>query len=85
MYVSVHICFVWQVFGATNVELVTKTRMEHLTDMDKEKTKKQSKHPLESFLGIAEQEEKAQAPEGAMAANGVGIIWIYDLLNYTFV
>ena len=42
--------------------------MEHLTDHDKKKEKK-SRTPLESFLGIAEQQEKI---EGA-AANGVRI------------
>ena len=47
---------------------MTKTRTEHLTEQDKQKTKKNSRHPLESFLGIAEQEEKAQA---AGASNGV--------------
>ncbi|XP_064620295.1 ankyrin repeat domain-containing protein 13D-like [Lineus longissimus] len=56
-----------KVFSASNVELVTKTRTEHLTEQEKQKTKKNNRNPLESFLGIAEQEEKAQA--GA-AANG---------------
>lgn len=55
-----------KVFGASNVELVTKTRTEHLTEQDKEKTKKTAKNPLESFLGIAEQHEKVQGAE----ANG---------------
>ena len=58
-----------KVFCASNVELVTKTRMEHLTDRDKQKSRKTSKHPLESFLGMAEQEEKIQ---GAMP-NGVSM------------
>jgi len=58
---------VLQVFSASNVELVTKTRTEHLTDQDKIQCKKNSKNPLESLFGMAEKEEKAQ---GAMA-NGV--------------
>ena len=54
-------------FSASNVELITKTRTEHLTDQDKQRCKKSSsKTPLESFLGMAEQEEKTQG-----AANGV--------------
>ena len=63
-------------FSATNVELVTKTRTEHLTEQDKEKTKKIVRTPLESFLGIAEQTEKSvtsptsEDAEGA-TANGV--------------
>lgn len=47
-----------KVFSATNVELITKTRTEHLTDTDKAKAK-QPKTPLQSFLGIAEIEEKS--------------------------
>lgn len=46
-----------KVFSASNVELITKTRTEHLTDIDKAKAK-QPKTPLQSFLGIAEIEEK---------------------------
>ncbi|XP_074643517.1 ankyrin repeat domain-containing protein 13D-like [Tubulanus polymorphus] len=55
-----------KVFSASNVELVTKTRTEHLSEQDKARTKKTSRNPLESFLGVAEQEEKAQsaAPNG---------------------
>lgn len=45
-------------FGASNVELVTKTRSEHLSEEDKAKFKS-AKTPLQSFLGIAEVEEKA--------------------------
>uniref|UniRef100_T1HUF5 Ankyrin repeat domain-containing protein n=1 Tax=Rhodnius prolixus TaxID=13249 RepID=T1HUF5_RHOPR len=47
-----------KVFGASNVELVTKTRSEHLSEEDKAKFKS-AKTPLQSFLGIAEVEEKA--------------------------
>ena len=51
-----------KVFTATNVELVTKTRTEHLTERDKEECKTNGANnlslaPLQSFLGIAETEE----------------------------
>ncbi|KAM9117851.1 ankyrin repeat domain-containing protein 13B isoform 2-T2 [Pangshura tecta] len=42
-----------KVYGASNVELVTRTRTEHLSDQHKGKPK--GKTPLQSFLGIAEQ------------------------------
>ncbi|OCT94015.1 hypothetical protein XELAEV_18011678mg [Xenopus laevis] len=42
------------VYGASNVELITRTRTEHLSDQHKGKSKG-SKTPLQSFLGIAEQ------------------------------
>jgi hypothetical protein len=63
-----------KVFGASNVELVTKTRTEHLTDKEKQKCKKSSsRSPLESFLGMAsEQEEKAVAG----ASNGVSGLFL---------
>ena len=59
-------------FCATNVELITKTRTEHLTEQDKKNSKK-SRTPIESFLGIAEQHDKMQ---GA-TANGVLYCLIY--------
>ncbi|EMP37787.1 Ankyrin repeat domain-containing protein 13B [Chelonia mydas] len=43
-----------KVYGASNVELITRTRTEHLSDQHKAKSKG-SKTPLQSFLGIAEQ------------------------------
>uniref|UniRef100_A0A3B3DX99 Ankyrin repeat domain 13 family, member D n=1 Tax=Oryzias melastigma TaxID=30732 RepID=A0A3B3DX99_ORYME len=43
-----------KVYSATNVELVTRSRTEHLSDQDKSRCKG-SKTPLQSFLGIAEQ------------------------------
>lgn len=65
-----------KVFSASNVELVTKTRTEHLTDQDKQKCKRSSsKTPLESFLGMAEQEEKLQG-----ATNGVSAAYLNDQL-----
>ncbi|GIY76254.1 ankyrin repeat domain-containing protein 13B [Caerostris darwini] len=50
-----------KVFSANNVELVTKTRTEHLTEADKMRHKS-SRSPLQSLLGIVEVEEKAAAP-----------------------
>uniref|UniRef100_A0A803TUQ6 Ankyrin repeat domain 13B n=1 Tax=Anolis carolinensis TaxID=28377 RepID=A0A803TUQ6_ANOCA len=43
-----------KVYGASNVELITRTRTEHLSEQHKSKTKG-GKTPLQSFLGIAEQ------------------------------
>uniref|UniRef100_W5MNR5 Ankyrin repeat domain 13D n=1 Tax=Lepisosteus oculatus TaxID=7918 RepID=W5MNR5_LEPOC len=43
-----------KVYSASNVELVTRTRTEHLSDQDKSRSRG-SKTPLQSFLGIAEQ------------------------------
>ncbi|XP_059816259.1 ankyrin repeat domain-containing protein 13D-like [Hypanus sabinus] len=43
-----------KVFSANNVDLVTKTRTEHLSDPDKAKIKG-TRTPLQSFLGLAEQ------------------------------
>ncbi|XP_006818094.1 LOW QUALITY PROTEIN: ankyrin repeat domain-containing protein 13D-like [Saccoglossus kowalevskii] len=50
-----------KVFSASNVELVTKQRLEHLTEEDKERNKDTFKnhHPLQSFLGLAEQHQAA--------------------------
>ncbi|XP_057658211.1 ankyrin repeat domain-containing protein 13D isoform X1 [Diorhabda carinulata] len=49
-----------KVFSASNVELVTKTRTEHLTETDKARSKN-NKHPLQNFLGIAEVSESQAA------------------------
>ncbi|XP_076363159.1 ankyrin repeat domain-containing protein 13D-like isoform X3 [Tachypleus tridentatus] len=46
-----------KVFGASNVELVTKTRTEHLTDADKTRHKS-SRSSFQSFLGIVESENR---------------------------
>ncbi|XP_076344206.1 ankyrin repeat domain-containing protein 13D-like [Tachypleus tridentatus] len=46
-----------KVFGANNVELVTRTRTEHLTDVDKARHKS-ARSPFQSFLGIVESENK---------------------------
>jgi len=55
-----------KVFSASNVQLVTKTRSEHLTEQDKKRSKKLTRSPLESFLSLAEEED---ALTGA-ASNG---------------
>uniref|UniRef100_A0A131XIT2 Putative gpcr-chaperone n=1 Tax=Hyalomma excavatum TaxID=257692 RepID=A0A131XIT2_9ACAR len=47
-----------KVFSATNVELVTKTRVEHLSEADKARHKA-ARSPLQSFLGTVEVEEGA--------------------------
>ncbi|KAL5017031.1 hypothetical protein ScPMuIL_006620 [Solemya velum] len=47
-----------KVFSASNVELVTKTRVEHLTEQEKIKARKNSRTPLETFLGVAEEHSK---------------------------
>ncbi|XP_030764076.1 ankyrin repeat domain-containing protein 13D isoform X1 [Sitophilus oryzae] len=49
-----------KVFSASNVELVTKTRSEHLTEHDKARSKN-LKTPLQNFLGIAEVGETQQS------------------------
>lgn len=46
-----------QVYVASNVELVTKTRTEHLSDTDKKKYKA-SRSAFQSFLGIMEVDER---------------------------
>lgn len=51
-----------KVFSASNVELVTKTRCEHLTEHDKARSK-EFRSPLQNFLGIAEVGEVQQSTE----------------------
>lgn len=58
--------YTFQVFSANNVELVTKTRTEHLTEADKLRHRS-ARSPLQSLLGIIEVEEKATSP----VVNGV--------------
>lgn len=43
-----------KVYAASNVELITRTRTDHLSDQNKNKTKG-GRTPLQNFLGIAEQ------------------------------
>ncbi|NXV72550.1 AN13B protein, partial [Atlantisia rogersi] len=56
-----------KVYGASNVELITRTRTEHLSDQHKGKSKG-SKTPLQSFLGIAEQHV---GPNNGVSLSGV--------------
>ncbi|NXY07190.1 AN13B protein, partial [Pteruthius melanotis] len=57
-----------KVYGASNVELITRTRTEHLSDQHKGKSKG-CKTPLQSFLGIAEQHV---GPNNGVSASGLG-------------
>lgn len=59
-----------RVFSASNVQLITKTRSEHLTEQDKKRSKKSSRSPLESFLNLAEEEDGhvGAASNGELAA-----------------
>lgn len=45
-----------KVFSASNVQLITKTRSEHLTEQDKKRSRKPIRGPLDSFWSVAEQE-----------------------------
>lgn len=45
-------------FSASNVELITKTRLEHLSETDKARARA-PRTPLQSFLGIAEQQQES--------------------------
>lgn len=47
-----------KVFSASNVELITKTRLEHLSEVDKARARA-PRTPLQSFLGIAEQQQES--------------------------
>lgn len=46
-----------KVFSASNVELITKTRLEHLSEADKARARA-PRTPLQSFLGITEQQQE---------------------------
>ncbi|XP_062895454.1 ankyrin repeat domain-containing protein 13D-like [Mobula hypostoma] len=59
-----------KVFSANNVDLVTKTRTEHLSDPDKAKIKG-TRTPLQSFLGLAEQHVSSPPEGGPSAPSGV--------------
>ena len=50
-----------QVFAANNVEIVTKTRTEHMSAEDKERARA-NKNPLLSFFGPAEADTEQQNP-----------------------
>ncbi|XP_025987050.1 ankyrin repeat domain-containing protein 13D [Solenopsis invicta] len=49
-----------KVFSASNVELITKTRLEHLSEADKARARA-PRTPLQSFLGIAEQQQESSS------------------------
>lgn len=54
-----------KVFGASNVELVTKSRTEHLSDQEKERllaSQQSSRFPLNSLLAAAQVEEADDQP-----------------------
>ena len=55
-----------QVFNASNVQFITKTRMEHLSAQDKKQAKKNksSLTPLENFLGLAERHTEKSPQAG---------------------
>eukprot|EP00076_Gallus_gallus_P041552 XP_025007090.1 ankyrin repeat domain-containing protein 13D isoform X1 [Gallus gallus] len=64
-----------KVYSASNVELVTKTRTEHLSDQDKSRTKG-SRTPFHSFLGLAQQHSThngAPTPPAASPTNPTAI------------
>ncbi|XP_072024246.1 ankyrin repeat domain-containing protein 13D-like [Amphiura filiformis] len=72
-----------KVFSASNVQLITKTRTEHLTKEDKEKTKEQGAaafvSPLQSLLGVVEQHEEemgASLPDVCETGNPVNLTGI---------
>lgn len=57
-----------KVYSATNVELVTRTRTEHLSDQDKLRNKG-GKTPFQSFLGMAQQHSSHTAAPVQQAAS----------------
>ncbi|XP_055987654.1 ankyrin repeat domain-containing protein 13D isoform X2 [Sorex fumeus] len=57
-----------KVYSATNVELVTRTRTEHLSDQDKSRSKG-GKTPFQSFLGIAQQHSSHNGASVQQAAS----------------
>jgi len=70
-----------KVFGANNVELVTKTRTEHLTEEDKKRAKGNNKNPLQSFLGMAETEVKQAAKEAGQNVDAAATSEHYSANN----
>ncbi|XP_059256259.1 ankyrin repeat domain-containing protein 13D isoform X4 [Mustela nigripes] len=57
-----------EVYSATNVELVTRTRTEHLSDQDKSRSKA-GKTPFQSFLGMAQQHSSHSGASVQQAAS----------------
>jgi len=60
-----------KVFGANNVEIVTKTRTEHMSIEDKQRAKA-NKNPLLSFFGPQETEVDPSTPEEPTTCNSPG-------------
>jgi len=60
-----------KVFGANNVEIVTKTRTEHMSEEDKQRAKA-NKNPLLSFFGPQETEVDPPATEEPTTCNSPG-------------
>lgn len=65
-----------KVFSACNVELITKTRLEHLSESDKARARA-PRTPLQSFLGMAEQQQ-----ENSNSATTSVIFFSYIFLFY---
>lgn len=64
-----------KVFSATNVELVTKTRTEHLSETDKARHR-EARSPLESLLGTVQVEDDAAVPNGVCAYYCICLLWL---------
>lgn len=60
-----------KVFSASNVELTIKTRLEHLSEADKARARA-PRTPLQSFLGIAEQQQESCSATTSEEFNNVG-------------
>jgi len=56
------------VCSANNVQLVSRTRIEHLSDQDKRRSHKSSVTPLQSFLKVAEQGSRTRGANAAARA-----------------
>ncbi|XP_031470003.1 ankyrin repeat domain-containing protein 13D isoform X4 [Phasianus colchicus] len=63
-----------KVYSASNVELVTKTRTEHLSDQDKSRTKG-SRTPFHSFLGLAQQHGTHNGPSPSRSTSTLTSTW----------
>lgn len=64
------------------MELVSKTRLEHLADSDKEKAKS-PKTPLQSFLGITETEYRQPSLDKESVCNFFSKVFLFSLLYHT--
>lgn len=66
-----------KVFSASNVELITKTRLEHLSEADKIKAKA-PRTPLHSFLGIAEQNTQEETAAASVSCNKIIFLFYFS-------